>query len=162
MQDGTIADCHSTSRAPGRVLLATLLAVLLLGCGDRPTAEQRSAEQRGEAVAAIQAHVAGAERQAQVMAIYDAWQTLIRERRQEHEAERRRLAALNADYNARRQDFEELYQLRDVGDQRFIGRVFAVREQLRGALTAEEWQQLDALRSQAQWQLPILEEEPHP
>ena len=78
----------------------------------------------------------------QVIALADDLQRQVNQLRATLVKSRAELAALNANYNAKRADFDAFFKEQDAGRLALIDKVISVRTQISKLLTESEWESL--------------------
>jgi hypothetical protein len=151
----TAASGNLTLLTRGLHVVMALAAALIAasGCSSKPTV---TAEQRAQADLAayemqIRNVVQDPARANRLVTLADefnklAWQSIARVNDY-----RARVAALNSNYEATREDYQALLTQQNAVSEVFVEKAFALREQMAALTTDAEWEELTKAR------LPVLE-----
>jgi hypothetical protein len=82
----------------------------------------------------------------QLIAILSDVQKLVHETDAVVREDRAKIAALNANYNSTREDYEAVFAEQDTVHQAFFTKDLSLREQMAGLMTDDEWAQLKHAR----------------
>jgi phage-related tail protein len=82
----------------------------------------------------------------QLVALTNEYQQQMRESAAIVRDYRSKLTALNANYDATREDFKALFSQQDAHREAFLRKVAALREQMAALTTDAEWEELDKAR----------------
>jgi uncharacterized coiled-coil DUF342 family protein len=130
--------------------MAAALALVLTavtGCSSKHLTPEQQAQANMEAYAAqIRKVVADPARADQLVALTTQYQQQMRESAAVVRDYRAKLAALNANYEATREDFETLFSQQDAHREALLRKVAALREQITALTTDAEWHELEKAR----------------
>jgi len=127
------------------VAVAFALAVLgVAGCSSKHLTPEQKAQAEVEACEAqIRKVVADPARAEQLVALTNQLQQQMRESVAVAKGYRAKLAVLNANYEATRQDYEALFRQQEAQREALVRKVAALRERMAALTTDAEWQQVD-------------------
>jgi len=131
-----------------RVVVCLLLALIAAtGCSSKSlTPEQEAQADLSACDAQIRKVVADPARADQLVALTDEFNKLGWQSIASVTEYRARVAALNSDYDATREDFEALISKQDAVREAFLKKALALREQMTALTTDAEWEQLKSAR----------------
>ena len=133
-----------TPRAVGWLLLTLVAAT---GCSSKHvTPEQQAQADLSACDAQIRKVVADPERAEQLVALTDEFNKLGWQSIASVTEYRAKVAALNSNYDAKREDFEALISEQDAVREAFLKKALALREQMAALTTDAEWEQLRSAR----------------
>jgi hypothetical protein len=126
--------------------LALVLAAVA-GCSSKHLTPEQQAQANMEAYEAqIRKVVADPARADQLVALTTEYQQQMHESAVVVRDYRAKLAALNASYEATREDFETLFRQQDAHREALLRKVAALREQIAALTTDAEWHELEKAR----------------
>lgn len=123
------------------------LALALAGCFSKHLTPEQQAQADFQAdEAQIRKVVADPTRADQLVALTNEYQQQMHESAGIVNDYRAKLTALNADYEATREDFEALFSQQDAYREAFLRKAAARREQMAALTTDAQWEELDKAR----------------
>jgi len=130
------------------VLVTALLAVA--GCSHKPTLtpEQQAQADIAAYETQIRKVVSDPARADQLVALTDEFQQLAQRSIANLKEYRAKVAALNADYEATRANYEAVFAKQDAARETIVQKAGALREQMAALTTDHEWDQLGKVRLQ--------------
>jgi len=141
---------HRWGTTRGVVMLLALTLAAVPGCSSKPLSpEQQAQADLAACDAQIRKVVADSARADQLVALTDelnklGWQSIA------HVNDyRAKVAALNSNYDATREDFEALIKEQDAVRETLLKKGLALREQMATLTTDAEWEQLKSARLRA-------------
>ncbi len=129
------------------VVAGMLALAAIAGCRSSKKAEDPVTVLQGKVNEEVRAVVKDPNTAAQVEALAQQIVDLLRQMEQENSAYRARLNALNANYDATPQQFNELYAGHMTTYKALLKQSIEIRERMTGLLTDEEWKKLNDLRA---------------
>ena len=141
----------SSPRWPAAVLALTLVLAAAAGCSSKHelTPEQRAQADVTAYEAEIRKIIPDAARADQLVALTNEFQQLATESIASIKSYRAKVAALNSNYDATRQDYETLFSAQDASREAFIKKASALRERMAALTTDSEWEALKKARLRA-------------
>ena len=131
------------------MLLATTLAAAT-GCSSKSlTPEQQAQADLSACDAQIRKVVADPARADKLVALTDEFSKLGWQSIASINAYRAKVAALNSNYDATREEFEALFRAQDAVRTDFLKKALTLREQISAITTDAEWEQLKSARLRA-------------
>jgi len=131
------------------MLLATTLAAAT-GCSSKSlTPEQQAQADLSACDAQIRKVVADPARADKLVALTDEFSKLGWQSIASINAYRAKVAALNSNYDATREEFEALFREQDAVRTDFLKKALTLREQISAITTDAEWEQLKSARLRA-------------
>ena len=141
---------HRCGSTRGVVMLLVLALNAVPGCSSKPlTPEEQAQADLSACHAQIRKVVADTARADQLIALTDELNTLGWQSIAHVNQYRAKVAALNSNYDATREDFEALIKEQDVVRETFLRKALALREQMSTLTTDAEWEQLKSARLRA-------------
>jgi uncharacterized coiled-coil DUF342 family protein len=138
----------SSSRWPVAAIALTLALAAVAGCSSKRelTPEQQAQADVTAYEAQIHKIVPDPARADQLVALTNEFQQLATESIANVKSYRAKVAALNTDYDATRQDYEALFSQQDASREAFIKKAGALRERIAALTTDSEWEELKKAR----------------
>ena len=133
-------------------MMALMLALsTAVGCSSKHelTPEQRAQADMTAYEADIRKIIPDPARADQLVALTKEFQQLANESIAAIKSYRAKVAALNANYDATRQDYETLFSAQDASREAFIKKAGAIRERMAVFTTDSEWEALKKARLRA-------------
>lgn len=137
-------------------MLAAALALALgiaadAGCSSKHdlTPEQQTQADVTAYEAQVRKIIPDPARADQLVALANEFQQLTRESIAKIKSYRAKVAALNANYDATRQDYETVFSEQDASRESFIEKASAIRERMAALTTDSEWEELKKARLRA-------------
>jgi len=126
----------------------TLALATVAGCSSKRglTPEQQAQADVTAYEAQIHKIVPDPARADQLVALTNEFQQLATESIANVKSYRAKVAALNSDYDATRQDYEVLFSQQDASREAFIKKAGALRERMAALTTDSEWEELKKAR----------------
>jgi len=145
----TVLNCRSR-RTPQVVWWLLLALVAATGCSSKPlTPEQQAQADLSACDAQIRKIVADPARADRLVALTGEFNKLGWESIGRVNEYRAKVAALNSNYDATREDFEALISKQDAVRETLLKKALALREQMAALTTDAEWEQLRSARLRA-------------
>jgi len=138
-----------------RCLSAILGLILALatagGCSSKPalSPEQQAQADRTAYEAELRKVIPDPVRADKLMALTNEFQKLLQDTVTHVSSYRAKAAALNANYDATRADYDSLFNQQDAAREAFMQKATALREQMAALTTDAEWAQLKKARLRA-------------
>jgi septal ring factor EnvC (AmiA/AmiB activator) len=138
---------------PWFVALVALTPVLaaVTGCSSKRdlAPEQQAQADMTAYEAQVRKIVTDPARADQLVALTNQFQQLVAESIASIKGYRAKIAGLNSNYDATRQDYEALFSEQDANRESFIKKASALREQMTALTTDSEWEELKKARLRA-------------
>jgi septal ring factor EnvC (AmiA/AmiB activator) len=133
------------------VVALTVATATVEGCSSKHelTPEQQTQADVTAYEAQVRKIVPEPARADQLVALANQFQQLVTESVASIKGYRAKVAALNANYDATRQDYETLFSEQDASREAFIKKASAIREQMATLSTDSEWEELKKARLRA-------------
>jgi hypothetical protein len=159
--DQVTSDLTEKAVSPAWLAIAlafTLGVAAIPGCSSKPplTPEQQVQADVATYDAEIRKVVSDPARAQQLIRLSQEYQQQIRENVVLVRAYRAKLAALNANYQATRADFEALFSQHETNREAMLGKAAAIRERMAAVTTDAEWQDLNKI-NQRIWEIELLD-----
>jgi len=145
---------RSPIRSPARLVAAIAFGLAIVaeaGCSSQHdlTPEQQAQADATAYEAQVRKIVSDPARADQLVALANEFQQLTRESVAQIKGYRAKVAALNANYDATRQDYETVFSEQDASRESFIEKASAIRERMAALTTDSEWEELKKARLRA-------------
>lgn len=133
------------------VVVLTLALAAVTACSSKHELTPQQQAQADAAAYEAQIHkiVLDTARGDQLVALTNQFQQLVTETVTSTKSYRAKVAALNSDYDATRQDYEAIFSQQDASREAFIEKAGALRERMAALTTDFEWEQLKKARLRA-------------
>jgi len=141
----------SSGRWPAGMMALMLALSTAVGCSSKHelTPEQRAQADVAAYEAEIRKIIPDPARADQLVALTKEFQQVANESIAAIRSYRAKVAALNSNYDATRQDYETLFSAQDASREAFIKKAGAIRERMAAFTTDSEWEALKKARLQA-------------
>ena len=141
----------SSPRWASAVVALTLALAAAVGCSAKPklTPEQRAQADATAYEAEIRKIIPDAARADQLVALTNEFQQMATESIASIQGYRAKVAALNSNYDATRQDYETLFSDQDASREDFMKKAGALRRKMAALTTDSEWEALKKARLRA-------------
>ena len=147
----TSTPCKLTSSPRWPVAMALMLAlVAVAACSSKHelTPEQQAQADMAAYEAQIRSIIRDPARADQLVALTNEFQQLTTDSIATIKSYRAKVAALNSNYDATRQDYETLFSDQDASREAFIKKAVAIRQRMAVYTTDAEWEALKKARAQ--------------